>query len=71
MSARSRFVEAMKLAWLYAADTRMARVIDDACDAFSDAQCESCFDCSELGTAKTHDNCRASLRRECGLEGKR
>ena len=39
--ARQRFVEAMKLAWLYAADTRMGHVINDACDAFSRRVMES------------------------------
>ena len=37
--ARGRFVEAMKLAWLYAGDVRMGRVIDDAADAFADTEC--------------------------------
>ena len=59
-SARERFVEAMKLAWLYAADSRMADVQRQAVEAFADAACAE----ASLGhypTVQEHAACRARL----------
>ena len=82
MTARERFVEAMRH---FLTDSDHWSVREDggeccndrlavAVYAFADAECGELVGVNDsshyVETGQKHSECRASLRRECGLEGK-
>ena len=65
-AARDRFIEAMRQIQSCFDENENEdftyKVVGDACDAFSDSECND--DCWNQLSGGTHDACRAALRKE-------